>query len=188
MDAKKNKLSFEDYLSVELASNTKHEFHDGTIYAMAGGTVDHGLISGNLLVELAVSLKKKKSNCRPINSDVKLHIETSNKYLYPDAMVICGDLEQFKNASNSISNPTVIIEVLSKSTEGYDRGDKFFYYKQIPSLQSYILVDQYQALIDLYTRKSNLWKINRVEGINQKIEIPSLGIELELKDIYQDVF
>lgn len=181
-------LSFEEYLSIEASSNTKHEFHNGMIFAMAGGTVEHGLISGNFLVELTTALRAKKSNCRPINGDVKLHIKSSNKYLYPDTMVICGEIEELKNASNSISNPTVIVEVLSKSTEGYDRGDKFFFYKQIPSLQSYILVDQYQPLIDLYTRKSDLWKINRIEGLDQKIEIPSLGIQLNMRDLYLDVF
>lgn len=186
MQAKKlDQLTFADYLKIERESDTKYEFHDGTIYAMAGGTLEHGLIGSNVLIELGIKLRADKSSCRPVNSEVKLHIAAHNKYLYPDAMIVCGDIE--KSSEHAITNPSVIIEVLSKSTEGYDRGDKFFFYKQIPTLQEYILIDQYQAQIDIYTRKSDLWKITRTEGIHESIFIPSLNINLELKSIYQDV-
>ena len=187
MEAKKPvKLSFQAYIDIEKESNTKHEFHDGTVISMAGGTIEHGLIGGNTLIELAMKLRAKNSPCKPINSDVKLQIKNYNKYLYPDAMVVCNEIE--KSADQAISNPTVIIEVLSKSTEGYDRGDKFFFYRQIPTLEAYILIDQYQPSIDMYLKKSDLWQISRLEGIDEQLFIPPLDIYLDLKNIYLDVF
>jgi Uma2 family endonuclease len=189
MEAKKHsQLTLEEYLAIEIASDTKHEYHDGDVYALAGGTVEHALISSNILIELGLALRNNSSHCRAINSEVKLRIDTLNKYLYPDAMVICGAIEKSDNDLQSVANPTVIIEVLSKSTEAYDRGDKFFFYKQISSLQDYIIIDQYQPLIDIYSRKSDLWKISRVEGIDQRIPLLSINIELSLQDIYRDVF
>ncbi len=181
-----NNLSFDEYITIEKESEKKHEFHDGTIVAMAGGTIAHGLISGNTLIEIAMQLRANKSKCIAINSEVKLQISQLNKYLYPDAMVVCNDITELDN--NAVVNPTVIIEVLSKSTEAYDRGDKFFFYKQIPSLQAYILIDQYQARIDLYTKKADLWKITRTEGMDESVYIDSINVHLPLKNIYQNVF
>ncbi|MEL7122911.1 MAG: Uma2 family endonuclease [Bacteroidota bacterium] len=180
------KLSYEGYVQLEEETQIKHEFHDGTIVVVAGGTVEHGLIAGNVFSELGIALRAEEKGCRPINSDVKLHIEASNKYLYPDGMVICGDIERSEN-SDAVINPIVIIEVLSKSTETYDRGDKFFFYRQIPGFQDYILIDQYQARVEIFSRVSGLWKIVRVEGIDNSFSIPSLDLELSLSTIYQDV-
>lgn len=189
MEAKRfNKLSFNEYIDLEVKSNTRHEFHDGEVFAMAGGTLEHALISSNVLIELGLSLRNGQKKCRAINSEIKLKIASLNKYLYPDAMILCGNLEKSQNETQFVTNPTVIIEVLSKSTEGYDRGDKFFFYKQIPSLKDYILIDQYQALVDIYSRQADLWKISRVEGISQSIYIPSVDTKLSLQEIYRDVF
>lgn len=189
MEAKRfNKLSFNEYIDLEVESNTRHEFHDGEVFAMAGGTLEHALISSNVLIELGLTLRNGQKRCRVINSEIKLKIASLNKYLYPDAMILCGNLEKSQDETQFVTNPTVIIEVLSKSTEGYDRGDKFFFYKQIPSLKDYILIDQYQALVDIYSRQADLWKISRVEGISQSIYIPSVDIELSLQEIYRDVF
>ena len=189
MEAKRfNKLSYNEYIDLEVESNTRHEFHDGEVFAMAGGTLEHALISSNVLIELGLSLRNGQKRCRAINSEIKLKIASLNKYLYPDAMILCGGLEKSQNETQFVTNPTVIIEVLSKSTEGYDRGDKFFFYKQIPSLKDYILIDQYQALVDIYSRQADLWKISRVEGISQSIYIPSVDTKLSLQEIYRDVF
>lgn len=183
-----SKISLEEYLKIEKETETKYEFHDGTLIAMAGGTIEHGLISGNTFMALGLALRTVNENCRPINSEVKLYIASLKKYLYPDGMVICGDIERSNEHQNAIENPIIIIEVLSKSTEGYDRGDKFFFYKQIPSLQEYILIDQHNPRIDLYTRKSDLWKITRTEGLEKSVSIASLNIQIALKEVYRDVF
>jgi Uma2 family endonuclease len=189
MEAKKyNKVTIKEYLKIEKDSNVRHEFHDGLIFALAGGTIEHGLIAGNIFIELGLALRENKKDRRPINSEVKLNISKLNKYLYPDVMVICGDIEKSTENPASVSNPIVIIEVLSKSTEGYDRGDKFFFYKQIQSLQEYILIDQYQPSIDRYSKKNDLWQITRVEGLEEHLLIPILGANIKLKNIYKDVF
>lgn len=188
MEAKKlNNLSVEEYLKIEANSEEKYEYYDGVILAMAGGTLNHGLICGNIFGEFRTILKNKKRNCKAINSEIKLHISSKNAFLYPDAMVICGDIKKSSVNPNAVTNPLVIVEVLSKSTANYDRGDKFFLYKQIEILQEYILIEQEKAQIDIYERKSDLWKITRVLGLQNDLEIHSLGIKIPLTDIYQDI-
>lgn len=185
MDA--NNLSYAEYLAIEQSTNTKYEYHDGTIFAMAGGTVEHGFISGNIYGEIKFGLRNANRDCTVINSEVKLQIEHSNKFLYPDGMVVCGEVKRAKDKKHAISNPAVIIEVLSKSTESYDRGDKFFIYRQIDSVMEYILINQYKAQVEIFKRESDLWKITRIEGLDQRLEISTLGISIELKNIYENV-
>lgn len=182
-----NNLSIQEYVSIEKDSNTRYEYHDGYIYAMAGGTLNHGLICGNVFGEIRSALKEKGKNCTVINSEVKLHIQEKNKFLYPDAMVICGEIEQSDEEKNSVTNPNVIVEVLSKTTASYDRGDKFYFYRQIKSLKEYILIEQDNAQIEIYTRKSQLWKITRIVGLDQELFIPTLNVTIPLAGIYQDI-
>ncbi len=135
-------LSIQEYITIEKNGDIKYEYHNGTITAMTGGSLAHGLIRGNIFGEIRALLKAKKSNCQPLNNDIKLHISTQNQFLYPDTMVICGKIEQSNDEPDAVTNPKVIIEVLSKSTANYDRGDKFFFYRQIESLEEYILIEQ----------------------------------------------
>jgi Uma2 family endonuclease len=102
-------------------------------------------------------------------------------------MVVCGEMERSDKEQNALTNPLLIIEVLSTSTESYDRGDKFFAYRQIPSLREYILIDQYKPQVDVYRRKTDLWRISRIEGLDSQLVISSLGIEISLRDIYERV-
>lgn len=184
---KPGNLSIEDYIEVEQVTNTRHEYHDGTIYAIAGGSIEHGLISGNTYGELKFNLREKGSDCKAINNDVKLHVESLNKFLYPDVMVVCGEMERSTKEQNAIVNPSVIVEVLSNSTEAYDRGDKFFAYRQITTLREYILIHQYKAQIEVYTRKNDLWRITRIEGLDESFKINALDIFINLKNVYEDV-
>ena len=108
------RLTVEEYIQQEVESNSKYEYHNGKIFAHAGGTLNHGLICGNVYSELRNALKNKASNCLPFTSDIKLHIETTNSYVYPDSMVICGKIESAKNDKNSVTNPSLIIRVHSK--------------------------------------------------------------------------
>ncbi|MEL7247479.1 MAG: Uma2 family endonuclease [Bacteroidota bacterium] len=188
MEAKKlDNVSIAEYVAIEQAEDLRYEYHNGKIFAMAGGTVEHGLISGNVYGEIKFALRNKGSNCTVLNSEVKLHIEASNKFVYPDVMVVCNELERSSIEENAIINPVVIIEVLSKSTESYDRGDKFFAYRQLPTLKEYILIDQYQAQIDIYERQSNLWKITRKNELTDLFKIHSLDIEIPLASIYEQI-
>jgi len=188
MDAKKlSHLSIEEYVALEKEAEIKYEYHDGTVYAMAGGTIEHGLICGNIFGEIRANLRTKKSNCRPINSEVKLHIQSINRFLYPDAMVICGDIEKSEDEINAVTNPILIVEVLSKTSASYDRGDKFYFYRQIKSLQEYILIEQDKAQIEIYKRESDLWKITRISGLESKLYLTALDISIDIEEIYRDV-
>lgn len=188
MEAKKlENVTLEEYQALERSTDTKYEFHDGTIFSMAGGTIQHGLIAGNIYGEIKFGMRNEGVNCTVMNSEVKLHVQDANKFLYPDCMVICGEIETSETDENAVTNPVVIIEVLSSSTENYDRGAKFHAYRSISTLKEYILVDQYQASVELFSRRGDLWKILRTEGRDQELELTSLGITIKLKEIYEDV-
>jgi Uma2 family endonuclease len=188
MEAKKfENVTLEEYQALERSTDTKYEFHDGTIFSMAGGTIQHGLIAGNIYGEIKFGMRNEGVNCTVMNSEVKLHVQDANKFLYPDCMVICGEIETSETDENAVTNPVVIIEVLSSATENYDRGAKFHAYRSISTLKEYILVDQYQASVELFSRRGDLWKILRTEGRDQELELTSLGIIIKLKEIYEDV-
>ena len=181
-------LTVAEYLALEKAWDTKYEYHDGQVVAMADEIGEHRLISGNAYAEMKFGLRKSNSDYIAMNDDVKLYIESSNKYLYPDAAVVYGELERIDNYTDSINNPTVVIEVLSKSTESYDRGDKFFIYQKIDSVKEYILINQYKPEADIFVRQqSGSWDINRIEGLDKQLEIGSLGLSISMKDIYYKV-
>jgi len=179
-------LSVKEYVQYEIESNTKFEYHDGKIYALAGGTVNHGKICGNAYNELRIQLKNNESDCFPFNSDVKLFIESTNSYVYPDSMVVCGEEEGENDAKNAVSNPVLIIEVLSKSTAAYDRGDKLYLYRGIPSFKEYVLIEQDKHVVDVHFKHKNsdLWSLTRYEGLDKVIYLQSLAIEISMKELY----
>lgn len=183
-----NKVTVEDYLKIEEESQMKYEFHNGFIYAMAGGTLNHGLICGNVFGEIRQKIKELNKSCRPMTSEIKLYVETANSFLYPDAMVTCEEIEKSTSDSNAITNPVIIIEVLSKSTAAYDRSDKFFMYQQLSSLQEYILIEQSKPQIEVYRRaSSDLWEINRIQGLDEQLYLKSIDALIALSDIYEDI-
>ena len=180
-------LTIAEYQQLERDTETKFEYHDGTVYSMAGGTIEHGLIVGNIFGELKFALRHKGTDCTVTNSEVKLHVLASNKFLYPDCMVICGKIKTSEKDENSVTNPSVIIEVLSESTENYDRGAKFHAYRSIKSVQEYILIDQYRASVEIFSKKGDLWKIEQLQGMEKTLVITSLGISISMKDIYESI-
>ncbi|MEL6866945.1 MAG: Uma2 family endonuclease [Bacteroidota bacterium] len=180
------KLSIQEYLQQELEKGIKYEYHNGEIYALAGSTLNHGLICGNAYSTIRTGLEQQKSNCIPLNSEIKLYIKASNSFVYPDTMVICGGLDQAKEESNAICNPTLIIEVLSKSTAVYDRGDKFHLYRSLPSFSEYVLIEQDRAIVDVHFKPqgSDLWKITRYQGMDQAIQLESIGLAISMRELY----
>ncbi len=155
---------------------------------MAGGTYNHGLISGNIFSQLDLKLLEKGSDCFPLNSEIKLHIIEENRILFPDAMVTCGPIVKSEDDKEAVVNPRVIIEVLSKSTESYDRGDKFYYYRQIPSLKEYILISQNKYQVEVFLKgEREMWHIKRFLGKSSQLKINSLGIEIDLNSIFRNV-
>lgn len=181
------RLSIEEYRNLEIETDIRYEFHDGYVYAMAGGTLNHGIITGNVFGELRDALRKKDNGCFPLNSEVKLYVDQLNSFFYPDAMTICGQAEKASKEKEAITNPILIVEVLSQSTAAYDRGDKFYFYRQIPSLQEYILIEQETAKVEVFKREGDLWRISNAIGLESSITLESLQITLQLTEIYRNV-
>lgn len=180
------KLTIKEYIQYEIESNNKYEYHDGKIFALAGGILNHGKISGNVYTEMRTQLKNKKSDCLPFNSDVKLFIASTNSYVYPDSMVICGEEEASTEDKNAVTNPILIVEVLSKSTAAYDRGDKLYLYRGILSLKEYVLIEQEKYIVDVHYKHKNsdLWSLTRYKGLDKIIKLQSLDIEISMEDLY----
>ncbi len=181
--------TFEEYLQLEVDTGCRYEYYAGQVYAMSGGAVEHAIIGGNVFALLRAALRKQKKNCKALNNDAKVYIATRDIYVYPDAMAICGAMQKSDQEANAVTNPTMIVEVLSKSTADYDRGDKFYKYRQLPSLQEYVLIEQGKAVVETFSKQpdADLWRITRVEGVAASVEFRSLGISLSLADIYEDV-
>jgi len=177
------KLTPEEYFEWEAKQELRYEYLDGEVYAMSGGTVNHGQIAGNSIILLGNYLRG--SGCRVLTSDVRIKIQKSTKFVYPDISVSCDDRD--KNATQFISYPCLIVEVLSPSTEAYDRGKKFNWYRQSDSLQDYILVNADKIEIDLYERlDGDKWKINTyVEG--DLIELKSINLTFSIEQLYEGI-
>ena len=175
-----------EYLTIERAAPTKSEFFDGEMFAMAGGTALHSLIGTNVSGEFRNLLRGKK--CVPYNADLRIQVQPTGLFTYPDLSVICGPLEFALGSDDTVTNPTVLVEVLSPSTEAYDRGQKFLHYRQLPSLREYLLVSQHEPLLELFSRQDeNLWALRQAVGLDAQLEIPTLGITLALAEIYAGV-
>jgi Uma2 family endonuclease len=179
-------LSEEEYLVYERASSIKHEYYRGHIYAMSGGTERHNLIAGNTLASLHGQLRRKAGRVYP--SDMRINILRTGLNTYPDVAVVCGQ-SQFTDATrDTITNPVVIIEVLSPSTERYDRGMKFQNYRTIDTLQDYILIAQDQFYIEHYIRQQHgQWLLQETANLDEEIHIQSIECTLRLEDIYEKI-
>ncbi len=177
-----------EYLQLEQVENLKYEFHDGLVAAMAGGTPKHGQIQTNTSRVLGNVLIQEHKSCTTYSSDVKIAIEHSRLYFYPDLSVVCGDLQTSTQVSNAIVNPILIIEVLSEGTEAFDRGKKFYYYRKIPSLREYVLISQEEAIVDVYSRTSeNIWQLRSYSGMKGELSLHSLDVSIKLAEIYRNV-
>ncbi len=179
-------LSLEAYRNLETIAEVKHEYHDGEIIEMTGVSINHNSILINLIVLLKLALRG--TNYRLQSSDLRLWIPQYNRGLYPDLMLIAGEPLFSDNRNDEILNPCLIIEVLSPSTSGYDRGDKFRYYRSIPQLNQYLLVSQGEILIESYSKTSdNNWLLQEYTPARGIISLDSLGISLNLADIYEGI-
>jgi Uma2 family endonuclease len=182
--AKLPHVSYADYAAGETNSEAKHEWLDGAVYAMAGGTPEHGGLAGAVLGILLRELAGKP--CRPFPSDVRVRVQATGLGTYPDVSVVCGKLETDPEDANSIINPKVLVEVLSPSTEAYDRGQKFAHYKQISSLEHYVLVSSETKLIEWFTRDAaepGLW-LHRAAATGESVELTALGCSLRVDEVY----
>jgi Uma2 family endonuclease len=177
-----------EYLRLERDALEKHEYRDGQILLMAGGTINHSLIVANVIREIGNLLAGKP--CRVFDSNLRVGVPRKVLYTYPDVTVICGRHEPDPNddAGETINNPRLIVEVLSPSTEGYDRGEKFNRYLQLASLQEYVLVSQNVPRVETYFRQADgTWLFTPVSGLEAAAKLRTVEIELPLAGVYAGV-
>jgi Uma2 family endonuclease len=180
----KKKLTVEEYLEYERITSEKFEYYRGEIFAMAGAKVPHNIITVNILTELRQKLKGK--NCRPFNSDQRIHIPENTLYTYPDISIVCGDIVTLDSDNLNVLNPTVLIEVLSEGTKEYDRGGKFVLYRDIASLKEYILVDSTSIHIEAFRlNQQQHWELEEYKNPDQVLEIGAVDLTISISDIYE---
>ncbi len=174
----------EQYLEFERTSEFKHEYLDGCIYAMAGASRHHNLIAGNTYASLHAQLRKGPCEVYPADMRVKV----GANYAYPDVSVVCGTPQFTGDTPDTLANPMLIVEVLSPSTETHDRGTKSQHYRELDSLQEYLLIAQDSYRVEHYVRQHNgQWLLSDVVGIDAVLELASIGCTLSLADVYEKV-
>ena len=184
--AVQHKYSFSDYLVLEESSNVRHEFFEGEIYAMAGGTPEHAALCLAFGSELRTRLHAGR--CRAFSADLRVRVVSAGLATYPDVTVVCGPLERDPESPTTVTNPTLIVEVSSPGTEDYDRGDKFELYKQMPTLREYVLVSSRDAQIEVRRRtESGRWEVE-VNGPGETVRLSSVDCEIPVDDVYRGVF
>ncbi len=175
-----------EYLMIEDRADYKSEYYQGQIYAMAGGTVRHSQISSNIITLLSNALSNKP--CRVFNSDLRLNVQDNGLYTYPDVMVICGKVELLPDRQDTVTNPVLIVEVLSESTRDYDMTFKFELYRSLPSLEHYLLVDSDKVLVRYFRRVGDgQWLMHELIGMDDVLDVVHLDMQLTLAQIYHAV-
>ena len=183
---KKQIISLDNYRKLEEISEFKHEYHDGVIVALSGGTINHNTIMINLIY-LLMNLCNHQTY-EVFFSGLRVWIPDHKRGVYPDVMVIAGDAVFNENRQDEIVNPCLIFEVLSPSTSSYDRGDKFLYYRSISYLKEYILIDQKNYFIEHFTKtENNQWLLKEYQDINDMIQLNSINIDVKISDIYENI-
>jgi len=181
-----HRLTVAEYLEIERRAEFKSEFLDGEMFAISGGTRSHNLIASNL--NRAIGNRLEGCRCVVYTSDMRVKVQADGLYTYPDVSVACGEEEFDDEHDDTLLNPAVIAEVLSDSREAYDRGQKFALYRQIPSLREYLLVSQHKPLVEQYIRQEGgAWLLGEVAGLESKLSLPSVGITIQMADVYTDV-
>ncbi len=176
-------MRIEDYLQGELESEVRHEFYDGQVYAMAGAGEKHNLISGNLYS--ALRQKARGTDCRTFIADMKLYIESLNRFYYPDILLTCDAAD---NHEYYKKNPCLIVEVLSPTTESIDRREKLHAYQAIPSVKEYLLVTQEKKQVEFYHREGKYWQYILLNNDADMLQLSCLDLAMSLAEIYEDVF
>ena len=179
-------LSPEEYLALERQADEKSEYFDGVVYAMSGASLNHNKIVANVIAELVQQLRGRP--CSALPSDIKVRMPDSRKFFYPDVSVVCGEPQFHDQRNDVLLNPILIIEVLSESTEGFDRGGKFQAYQRLESLQEYILISQNRPVVEQYVRQSQaIWQYTAAIGLESSLSLPSIECTLNLSTVYDKV-
>jgi Uma2 family endonuclease len=180
------RITPQEYLIRERQASIKSEFYQGEIFAMGGGSANHSLIAANFAGEARNALKDKP--CTVFNSDLRVQVQATGLYTYPDATIVCGEQIFDDDHRDTLLNPTVIVEVLSDSTEKYDRGKKSNHYRQIKSLKELILIAQDRPQVERFTRQPNGdWLFNEQKELSAEFELKSLDISVAMSELYRGV-
>lgn len=175
-------LTEEEYLRIEREAFEKSEFHDGQMFAMAGASPNHAFLSNRMGALLD---RQMPPGCRTFSSDLRVKVARAGLFTYPDCSVICGDLQYFGDRKDVILNPLLIVEVLSPSTEPYDRGKKFEMYRTVESLQEYLLVHQDRRHVEHYSKQDDgSWVLREHSGTDAAVVIQRLNVRIPLADLY----
>lgn len=175
----------EGYLELERAANYKSEYCHGEIFAMAGASERHNTIAANTLISIGNQLKGRP--CKVYGSDMRVDVRPAGLYTYPDATIVCGKPQLTDDHMDTLRNPAVIIEILSDSTEAYDRGEKFRMYRTLESLTDYILISQNSAQIDHYQLNDGQWRLTDAQGLEATLWIENIQCSLPLAEVYDKV-
>ena len=183
--AEKRFYTIDEYLALEATAEYKREYRDGEIVPIPGGTLKHSRISGNILAYLTSVLRD--TQFEPINNDLRLWIPEYRRGVYPDVMAFDGEPQLNADRLDEVLNPILIVEVLSPSTEDYDRQNKFRIYRSIPSFREYLLVEQDEPFVERYSKQTQGWLLSEFNGLEVSIPLESVGIELPMAEIYRGV-
>jgi Uma2 family endonuclease len=175
----------EQYLAMERKASFKSEYYNGFITAMAGTSREHSLIAGNVSGEIREQFKNR--SCEVHASDMRVLVSPTGLYTYPDVVAVCGEPRFLDDEVDTLLNPTMIVEVLSPTTESYDRGAKFAHYRRLASLQEYVLIAQDQVRVELYTRQGDGWLLTELSQLDQTLRLSSIDCEVPLREIYAKV-
>jgi Uma2 family endonuclease len=175
----------EEYLALDRKAEYKSEYVNGRIYAMSGASKEHNLIAGNVFAGLHAQLRGRP--CQAYISDMRVKVNTTGGYFYPDVVAVCGEPLFDDEAFDILLNPTVVIEVLSDSTEAYDRGEKFYHYRRVQSLSEYVLVAQDKVRVEHYERQGEGWLLTEIGGLDDTLTLASLECAIPLRDIYERI-
>lgn len=182
----KQRISVEEYLAMERECNEKHEYFNGEVFAMGGASLNHTLIVTNVVIELGTQLRKR--DCTVHSSDLRVTVSSTGLYTYPDVVVVCGGPQFDDQIKDTLTNPTLIVEVLSESTKSYDRGDKFAHYRALPSFMEYVLIAQDSPHVEHFFRQSDKrWILYETDDIEATIDLASIGCTLSLAEVYAKV-
>ena len=179
-------LTPEEYLAFEREADVKHEYYAGEIFAFAGASRQHNLIAGNVYASLHAQLRKQP--CKVYPSDMRVRVSPTGLYTYPDVTVVWGEARFDDENADTLLNPTMIVEVLSPSTPGYDRGEKFEQYRKLESVQEYVVIAQDRVHVEHWGRQAEgQWLLSETDSVDDVIALPSIGCRLTVADLYEKV-
>jgi Uma2 family endonuclease len=179
-------LTPEQYLSIERTAEIKSEYHDGQMFAMSGGSLAHALLPARIIAAVMGGLRD--GGCHLVTSDLRVRVASAGPFFYPDLTIYCGEAQLADEYHDVLLNPSVIFEVVSRSSEAYDRGFKFAQYRLIESLREYVLVSQTEPRIEVFARQADQsWVLRDSVGMDAVCRLTSVGVEFSLNDIYRDI-